>query len=182
MNFSIRVVIVLMLTILVGVSCISITKHEISAKELETKWDVLGILGFPMGWVVRVDAILVDGASTRKKEFDGRYLLEILKINGRKLSKPIITVFSDTTCQMSVNYDDRYAQVDGKPKKGLTSSMIEQINKNYVGQHYDLLVYETGRFTGPRLNMVPNELQGQGEGFGFETSIVIIKVYGQTAN
>jgi hypothetical protein len=66
--------------------------------------------------------------------------------------------------------------VYGKLAPPLSPLVIGSINRGYVGSTFDLIVYETGRFTGPRANMVPDDLTIQGESYGFETSIVVMKV------
>jgi hypothetical protein len=158
------------------VGCRELMSHRITARDLGANWDVIGSLGCPLGSVVRVGAVVVDGVSTRRKADDGRYLLDIVEVDGKRVDGPTRVAFSDPSKQLPADVFERYVQVTGEPAKTLTPSIIGQINKEYVGCRYDLLVYETGRFTGPRLSMVPVELQQQGEGYSFETYIVILQV------
>jgi hypothetical protein len=159
--------------------CTNLMLRHIHVSDLESqRCEVVGRLGVPLGWAVRVEAVVVDGKSTGEKEFFSDYLLDIISINGRTQQVPLRMTFSDRTYQMPRNHFERYKDVEGHSTGTLDSETIDRINKGYVGNRYDLLIYEEGYFTGPRLSLLPKDIMtGQGEGYGFNTSVCIRKVY-----
>jgi hypothetical protein len=91
----------------------------------------VGYLGHPLGTVVRVTGVCVDGETTRMKEYDGKSLLRVEAVNDRKLSEPADFVF------------DRAADGVSKPKPG---------------ERFDYTVHEYGSFDG--IVRVPLESHG----------------------
>ena len=159
--------------------CTHTSPRQIHVSDLESKrTDVIGCLGFSLGWVVRVEAVIIDGDKTRNKRYLGQYLLSIVSINGKKIEKPLLMEFSDRTHLMPNDHYKRYEEVEGRPTGGLNAEIKKRINMGYVGNMYDLLVFEEGSFSGPRLSMLPENLRmQQGDGYCFETSVCILEVY-----
>ena len=54
---------------------------------------VIGLLGHPLGTVVRVTGVALDGDSTRAKADSGKLLLSVETVNGTKLTKPRVFEF-----------------------------------------------------------------------------------------
>ncbi len=55
---------------------------------------VIGHLGHPLGTIVRVTGVCIDGDKTRRKADLGKTLLEIRIVNGSKLEHPFVVQFS----------------------------------------------------------------------------------------
>ena len=81
----------------------------------------IGLLGHPVGTVVRVTGVCVDGEMTRLKQYDGKILLRVQAVNGRELPEPVDFVY------------DRAADGVSKPKPG---------------ERFDYTVHEFGSFDG----------------------------------
>ena len=65
------------------------TKQTISVRSFSQN-EVLGVLGVPIGTVVRINGVARDGNKTDFKADQGRWILEIDQVNGRPL-KDIVT-------------------------------------------------------------------------------------------
>ncbi len=92
----------------------------ISVTEFQPK-SVIGHLGQPLGSVLRVTGISVDGDETRRKADSGQTLLKIETVNGKRLEKPVYFTFR------------RAANGIEKPKAGV---------------RFDYFVHEWGSFDG----------------------------------
>ena len=55
--------------------------------------NVIGHLGKPLGTVVRITGVCLDGSKTRRRADLGKTLLEIQTVNGTKLQRPFIVPF-----------------------------------------------------------------------------------------
>lgn len=64
------------------------TEQQISVRSFSQN-DVLGILGVPIGTVVRINGIARDGNKTNFKADEGRWILEIERVNGRPLKDTV---------------------------------------------------------------------------------------------
>ena len=60
------------------------TKQTISVRSFSQN-EVLGVLGVPIGTVVRINGVARDGNKTDFKADQGRWILEIDRVNGRPL-------------------------------------------------------------------------------------------------
>lgn len=114
---------------------------------------VIGYLEHPLGKVVRVTGISVDGNTTRAKGDEGNTLLEVQRVNGKKLDRPY--TFRDYRYQLA----DR----EGPP---------------VPGGRFDYYAYEEGRFSG--YVEPPKELGFErrpiaNDGFYYHAEMVIIK-------
>jgi hypothetical protein len=63
-------------------------EDSISVESFNQK-KVIGYLGQPLGTVVRVTGVSVDGATLRTKGADGKTFLRIETVNGKKLKSPV---------------------------------------------------------------------------------------------
>jgi sulfatase modifying factor 1 len=163
-----------------NVGCTHMISRRIQVYELESKsYEVIGHLGVPLGWTVRAEAVVVDGDSLKRKEYLGQYLLNIDSINGKKIKKPLLMDFSDRTRLIPNDQFKRYEYVEGHPTGGLNSEIKARINKGYVGNRYDLLIYEDGVFSGFISPEHPiHFMVGQGNIRCLQTSVCILQVYG----
>src|SRR3569832_1483323 len=65
--------------------------HDVG--ELEAAALPVGRLGLPLGTVVPIEAVIIDGSTAAIKKYDGMYLLRIESVQGRKPAKPFPMVF-----------------------------------------------------------------------------------------
>lgn len=146
---------------------------QIRSAELgnEDRYRIIGALGLPICHLADVHAVVIDGDRSE-------YALNITSINGRLLSTPIRMRFEDRTYKVPVDSRGRYYQIHGNETGKLSKAELIELRKGYVGQEYDLLVYETGLFGSPPPEEAPDgeALFGQGEGFGFDTYVSVVKV------
>ena len=63
--------------------------------------NVIGLLGQPLGTVVRIQGISVDGNSTRRKADSTKTLLKISSVNGKNLDCPVLLPFERAASDMS---------------------------------------------------------------------------------
>jgi hypothetical protein len=95
-------------------------KDTVSVTELQPN-RVIGMLGQPLGSVVRVTGTSVDGVETGNKADSAQTLLKIQTVNGKPLANPVYFHFN------------RAAEGIHEPK---------------VGQSFDYFVHEWGAFDG----------------------------------
>ena len=139
---------------------------------------VIGLLGVPLGEVVSIQAVIVDGDSLRDKIHGGSYLLEVTSVNGVKLaSEPVMEFSLDHAMDVDLAVDsfELYLHTTGEDAKELSASQIESLKVGYVGKSVSLQVYETGEFSG-----MPESLPDDGPiwaapGFSFWTHLEVVK-------
>lgn len=64
----------------------------VTVESLEKQMPV-GLLGVPLGTVVRVTGVAFDGNETRAKLDAGKTLLRIMEVDSKKLAKPVVFEF-----------------------------------------------------------------------------------------
>ncbi|WP_442511097.1 hypothetical protein SH528x_002762 [Novipirellula sp. SH528] len=62
---------------------------------------VIGHLGHPLGTVVRITGICVDGDRTRRRADVGKTLLEIRAVNGTPLKRPFVVPFERAAVEVT---------------------------------------------------------------------------------
>ena len=82
---------------------------------------VMGRLGHPLGTIVRVTGRTVDGDQLRLKEFSGKTVLQIERVDGKLLSSPMLFPFQ---------------------------AFLDMIDDPAAGRRFEYIGYETGAFTG----------------------------------
>lgn len=140
----------------VAVALATVIAHETPATAQETqpltqisvkafgRENVIGYLGQPLGTVVRVTGICVDGDTTQRKADLGKTLLQVQAVDGRALEPPIMFVF------------ERVA-------KG--------VSKAQFGQPFDYLAHEWGSFDG--VVQLAGEPSVASDGFYYRREITI---------
>lgn len=142
---------------------------------------VTGSLGLPLGTAAEVTAVVVSGRETRMKMDDGQYLLRVTAVDGRTLAKPVLMHFSSSglsPVRVAPNEWALYELKHGEKATQLDSASVAKLEEGFVGSVHNLIVYETGGFSG--LPDVPPRLAeevplGAGYGFGFMTELVVVK-------
>lgn len=152
------------------------SKTPISAKEINTRYEVIGQLGLPLGTVCEVEATIINGDDLRTKAQAGRYLLRIETVRGISLEEKPIMEFSGApgSSPPPASAFELYEEKHGEKAKSLTSVQIAELNKGYVGSRRKLMVYETGGFRGsPKL---PSGYGGWADvAFAFRTEVAVLE-------
>jgi hypothetical protein len=124
------------------------TKSAISAHELNSKYEVRGPLGVPLGEIVTIVC--------RKKLDDAKRnadLVEVFSVNGTDLPRPVV-----------MEYAFFLAQNSGSIAKKLAG-----------GQRQTLRVYQTGGFTGIPNAAMQETVSVQTQAYAFTTHLVVLK-------
>lgn len=140
---------------------------------------IIGRLGVPLGTVVEIEAVILDGDTLNTKAGAGTYLLKIEKVGGKNLIHPVISDFGVhpwDDIKLANDPFSLYKVITGAEAHSLKGDDIERFKKGYIGSRCRLLVYESGGFSG-----IPNGLPGdymlwQDHGFGFETYLFVLRV------
>jgi len=135
--------------------CSSFDRSLILASDLNNpkRSVVIGALGEPLCRFLVVHAIVVDGLSTRAKEYDGMCILNVTQVGNKHFKKPVKMTFIDKTGE------------------------FPNINNTYVGRELVLKVHETGSFREPPTYDDWSDLEsGQGGGYSFDTYLVVWKI------
>lgn len=103
----------------------------------------LGHLGVPLGTVVRVTGEVLDGRATRRKGDEGKTLLRIVTVNGKKLPQSVDFEFGRAAATVKKPapgdpfdyYAHEYGEFDGvvEPPKELG---LESVKLAHDGFHY----------------------------------------------
>ncbi|MCC9641611.1 hypothetical protein LOC71_04945 [Rhodopirellula sp. JC740] len=110
--------------------------------------NVIGHLGHPLGTVVRITGLVIDGNATRRRVDAGRTLLEVQTVNDVRLDRPFRFAFPRGT----------------------------EISKPKAGDRFDYYAHEQGRFSG--IVSVPDELDIEqpivaNDGFHYRPELMI---------
>lgn len=140
---------------------------------------VIGDLGVPLGTFVQIKAEIIDGDSFGTKGYSGEFLLKILSVNDKAMSRQLMMSFypSVSAHKLPVANDhfSLYKLKYGKEASQLTRSQIEELKKDYVGKEFEFLAYETGRFSGTPNGLTDLSLLWQDTSFRFHSYISVLK-------
>jgi hypothetical protein len=119
-----------------------------------------------------MEAIVISGAETGMKSYDGLYLLKVLAIAGKSLEKPVTMPFHG---EFPINTFELHKEKLAKQAHVISDELLKQLEKDYVGTKVRFLGYESGHFGG-----IPNELPKNypaqaGTAFGFQSELVVLK-------
>ncbi len=135
------------------------------------------LLPVPFGTITRLTVQVIDGDQLHRKAYEGYYLLKVKEINGRLLTDTTILLFTDETGKLAVdNYQLYYLRIK-KRKSSLHLDEINMIKRGYVGNLYDIVAYETGRFTGYPEGYFDYQPLQTGTPYHFEHRLNVIAVH-----
>ena len=152
-------------------------KAPLSIAELNER-PVIGELGIPLGTCGEIQATIIAGRDLRLKQYVSAYLLSVTHVAGKKLATPVNLRFGSAPGAMVDLASDAFELHElktGKKTGMLTGEKIQELEKGYVGKTVKLTVYEVGGFRGTPRNFPKGELGGADVGFGFSTSLVILR-------
>jgi hypothetical protein len=138
---------------------------------------VIGQLNLPLGTVTDVGATIISGEELNDKAHQSAYLLRVSRIGGRVLDKPMVMEFevpSFISVDLANDVFDLYELKHGERIGSLQPEQIKEIEQGYVGRTVQLIVYETGSFSGVPMNLPPDFVTWQDRMFGFSTRLVVL--------
>ena len=142
--------------------------------------EVIGDLGIPLGTVAEIRATVFAGRELRLKRYASVYLLRVTSVNGRKLEHPVLIEFRAgsewTELPLVHNSFELYEMKKGVKASSLDDDEEQQLEKDYVGREFRLIVYETGRFDG-----LPDAqaLMMASHGFSFSNYLIVLRKAGR---
>lgn len=113
--------------------------------------NVIGHLGKPLGTLVRVTGVAIDGDSLRLKKYSGQTLLQVETVDGRGLER--------------------------RAPYFLFQRAAKEILMPLAGQRFDYIVHEWGAFDG--VVQLPGEPAVANDGFYYHAGIAIHKDHGE---
>jgi hypothetical protein len=139
---------------------------------------VIGRMGIKLGVVVKVKGVVISGDELRYKAASGRYFFRVTEIEGKTLGTPVVMAFSKEmwdSAPMADNAHNLYWVKKGKaPDAGVSSKEREELQAGYLGKEFQLIVYETGKFSGVVENPYGEPIEVAHSGFGFESYMVVM--------
>jgi hypothetical protein len=111
---------------------------------------VIGRLGHPLGTILTIDGTILDGDSLRLKLYSGTTLLNVSRVNGQTLEKPVYREFGPYSTSLAI---------DVPP----------------VGRQFKYVAYETGRFEGAPTGLFKYVPPMATTGYHFNTSLVLLR-------
>ncbi|MEY3395329.1 MAG: hypothetical protein RL346_1565 [Verrucomicrobiota bacterium] len=169
----------MLIAAVIGAMCFTVFRNKSGSIQISDlyQFPVIGELGVPLGEVAAVQATIVDGDTLRTKEDSGTYRLKITKVNGVELdSQPIMEFSLDHApdVQLPDNHFSLYRLKNKQEANELSGDQIKELQAGYVGESVDLLVYETGGFSG--MPDLPDDTDlWQARGYGFRTHLEVLK-------
>lgn len=139
---------------------------------------VIGELGLPLGTVTQIEVEIVSGNQTRRKEYAGQYVVKVISVGGKVLEEPPVMEFAPLRTgdpKIATTAFELYELKYGKKASLLETAEILELEKGYVGKKTKLIVYESGGFSGAPSGL-PDGVVWQDEGYGFSTSLVVVKI------
>ena len=127
-----------------SVSCTDITAGNVI---------VAGLLGHPLGTIVKVSLSFINGDTLRAKGDDGRVRVRIHSVNDKPMTPEVTRPYEDETGEFSEKQVRR---------------------KLYFNQPVTLYVYESGQFTGLPGHYGEYRPIPQGYAFHFATSFILL--------
>ena len=142
--------------------------------------EVIGDLGVPLGTCVRVKATIEAPRGVKANSL--RYFLNITHVDGHELKKSVVRKFylhfqHTENVKLAIEPFGLYELLTGEKTGSLDSEEIAKLEKGYVGEEVELLIYESGRFDGiPK--RLPEEIGiWQGTAFSFKTDVFVLDQY-----
>jgi hypothetical protein len=137
---------------------------------------VIGVLGQPLGVVMKIDGTIVDGDSLGDKRHGSSYLLRVEQVAGTRLAEPVVIEFSsDPGVGLPTDTFKLQEWKTGKKTGSLSDREIAKLNEGYVGARVSVHAYETGAFRGVPACLPRETALWQDTGFSFQSSLVVLE-------
>src|SRR4051794_2545155 len=135
---------------------------------------IIGKLGVPLGTAVEIEAKVLSGKTLHSELVGGKYFLVVSKVGRKPLAEPPICLFELlpwASVEIASDTSELYEMKRGKKASKLTGEERADLERDYVGRTYHLLVYEEGFFSGIPKGL-PSEYQvWHSHNFNFDTKL-----------
>lgn len=151
---------------------------NIDSRAIGERVKIIGLLGFPLGEVISFSGLIVAGNHELKAE-QSSYLIKVSVVDGKRLAIPQVMKFkvsSSANAPLPVDAFELYERKYGKKAESLSSDMIAQIEKGYLGSFVSGIAYETGEFSGIPRNLPKDFPVWQDHSFHFSTCLVVMRI------
>ncbi len=146
---------------------------------------IRGRLGIPLGHAVEIEAQVVLNLSAGEKDDVHNYRLKVTEIGTNVMANPPVCPFWDKSSSNQKLANDGLSLYElkmGHPVNGvLWTTELEELERDYIGRSYRLLVYETGCFQGIPRNLPKGYFVWQDRGFRFDTNLIVLQVSTNTS-
>lgn len=153
--------------------------EPITAASLNQR-DVIGKIGVPLGHGATIEATVIDGETLDLKRYDDRYLLRVVKVNGKNLETPqsiefLVDLRANT--ELVAGPFELYERKYGRKPDGLSNVEIEALEEGYVNTPVRLVVYEAGYFRGIPKTMPAGIPRGVAADYAFQfvSHLMVVK-------
>jgi hypothetical protein len=136
---------------------------------------LMGELGLPLGTITTIQCRIYDGDETQMWMYQNVYLLEILKVNGKRVKKGLIIRHEDLSGQVPNGDFELFKLLYGKETGSIDMEQGAKMKKEYAGKKFNLVVYETGAFVGMPDGYFDYMPIRQGTGFYFDNYLIVLK-------
>jgi hypothetical protein len=131
---------------------------------------------YPFGTLLKMKVEILDGESLNDKIHESDFLFKIKSVDSISLRETVIMEFRDETGKFPDDEFKLYKYLYGKETGKLSSRASQKMKKEYVGNEYNIVAYETGEFTGIPNGYFKYQPVMQGTAFHFKNYLVVIAV------
>ena len=163
-----------LLSIFIALTCSAIDSKTVAQIE-HTSATIKEVLEIPYGTIVEIKAKVVNGDDLESKAYMGTYLLKVLEINGKRVKNVPLLHFEDETGAVPQDNFQLYKYLNGEEANGLTSEEIADLQKQFIGKKLNLMVYESGMFTGAPNGYFDYQPIKSTTGFYFKHYLVVVQ-------
>lgn len=158
--------------------CLIISSCKTSSYNLgNPKSQIKEILGYPFGTVLEMEVEVVDGDNLGYKDYMGKYLFRVKKVENKIIKDSIVMYFEDLLLgdRFPNNHFKLYKHLYGEEAGMLTGKQIQEMERQYVGKTFRIAAYESGRFIGlPDNYLNYHRMPMSAPGFHFSNHLVIV--------
>lgn len=151
--------------------------YGIAQTQLDPKKAIINTkLNLPFGTICKLDVEIFDGDELQLKEFTGVFLLKIKAINDKPQNENLIISFIDETGQLANDGFELFELINKKSSDEISSEVIKELKKNYVGKKMTIMAYESGIFSGMPDGYFKYRPVRADSSFRFKNYLIVIKI------
>ncbi|MDP2388626.1 MAG: hypothetical protein Q8M29_19800 [Bacteroidota bacterium] len=163
---------VLLIIIIFNTACRSTKVVE------QAQYTVQEKLSHPFGTVLKMKVEVVDGDTRGSKGYNSSFYFKIKSVEGKSIGGNVIMDFQNSfNINLPRNEEELYEYIYNKKQESSNRTELDSLKKEYVGSTFEIIAYETGRFSG--IPNGPKEYDKcweawQDQGFHFENYLLIL--------
>ncbi|MFM9986738.1 MAG: hypothetical protein ACKVOK_15975 [Flavobacteriales bacterium] len=148
----------------------------IQSTDIGSSVKIIGQAGLELGTIAKIKCKIIDGESTHTKDDQGRFLLELISVNGTALSQLVEMNFEDESGKLPSTTTELYEFILGQKFKSANSTELTNLKRDYVGKEFEIIAYETGGFGGIPDGYFDYKPPVAATGYGFSTHLVVLQI------